>query len=503
MGNGESGKRVGRCLFIAVLCAGTLSGANSVAPLADAAEVGRPEHVRGLLDDGLDPNGSQPDGMTALHWAAYREDFGIAELLIKSGADPDAQNRYGVTPLYLACVNGNGAMVELLVTAGADPNGVQRGGETALMTAARTGKVDAVRVLLDHGAEVGTRDGIAGQTALMWAAAEGHTGVIRLLLESGANVDARLASGFTPLLFAVREGRIEAMEALLEAGADANDWIRPPASTLSQARGYRGAPPYGASALLIAVENAHFELATRLLDAGADANAAKTGYTTLHAMARVRNPGVGDNDPPPDGSGSMTSIEFVQEIARRGADVNARMTKNVNLTNTRISKMGATPFFLAAHTADVELMRALAELGADTLLGNDDDTTPLMAAAGVGTRSPGEDAGTEGEVLEAINLAMELGADINAVDDKGETAMHGAAYKNLPRAVEHLASLGADIGIWNRPNRFGWTPLAIATGYRFGNFKPSEVTVAALRRVMLSAGVLPPETVQAETQQIY
>ena len=244
-------------------------------------------------------------------------------------------------------------------------------------------------------------------------------------------------------------------------------------------------------------------LAVRLLDAGADPNAARTGYTVLHAIARVRNPGIGDNDPPPAGSGSMTSLEFVREIARRGADLNARMTKNVNLGNTRLKKIGATPFLLAAQSADSELMRTLAEVGADPLLGNAENTTPLMAAAGVGTRSPGEDAGTEAEVLEAINLALDLGANIDAVDDNGETAMHGAAYKNLPKAVEHLASLGADIGIWNQRNRYGWTPLAIATGFRFGNFKPSEVTVEALRGVMLAGGVLPPEKIEAETQQIY
>ena len=189
MGFGESAQSVGRCLLVAVVFALTLSGADSGAPLADAVELGRPEHVRGLLQDGLDPNGAQPDGMTALHWAAHRDDLGAAELLIKSGADPDAQNRYGVTPLYLACVNGNGAMVRLLVTAGANPNGVQRGGETVLMTAARTGEIDAVRVLLDHGAEVGAREAMGGQTALMWASAEGHAEVVRLLIKSGASLE--------------------------------------------------------------------------------------------------------------------------------------------------------------------------------------------------------------------------------------------------------------------------------------------------------------------------
>lgn len=134
-------------------------------------------------------------------------------------------------------------------------------------------------------------------------------------------------------------------------------------------------------------------------------------------------------------------------------------------------------------------MRFLAKLGADPLLPNADNSTPLMAAAGLGTRSPGEDAGTENEVVEAMQVALDLGNDINAVDNNGETAMHGAAYKNLPKAVEFLAAKGAKIEIWNRKNRFGWTPLLIAEGYRFGNFKPSLVTVEAFHRVMAAAGL--------------
>ena len=134
-------------------------------------------------------------------------------------------------------------------------------------------------------------------------------------------------------------------------------------------------------------------------------------------------------------------------------------------------------------------MRTLAALGADPLLTNEDNSTPLMAAAGLGTRSPGEDAGTESEVLEAMQAALDLGADINAIDNNGETAMHGAAYKNLPAAVQFLAGKGAKIEIWNRKNKQGWTPLTIAEGYRFGNYKPSPPTVAALRRVMKAAGV--------------
>ena len=93
-------------------------------------------------------------------------------------------------------------------------------------------------------------------------------------------------------------------------------------------------------------------------------------------------------------------------------------------------------------TADAEYMKALVELGADPSLTNAEGSTALMTAAGLGTRSPGEDAGTEEEVIEAMQVALDHGADINAVDENGETAMHGAAYKNLPEAVKFLAEQG-------------------------------------------------------------
>src|SRR5438552_13696552 len=172
------------------------------------------------------------------------------------------------------------------------------------------------------------------------------------------------------------------------------------------------------------------------------------------------------------------------------------MTKKVSVGLTSLNAMGATPFFLAARTADAELMRLLAALGAEPLLPNADHSTPLMAAAGLGTRSPGEDAGIESEVIEAMQAALDLGNDLNAVDDNGETAMHGAAYKNLPGAVEFLAKKGAKIDIWNRKNKHGWTPLTIAEGYRFGNFKPSPTTAAAIRRAFAAAGVVAPEPLE-------
>ncbi len=151
-----------------------------------------------------------------------------------------------------------------------------------------------------------------------------------------------------------------------------------------------------------------------------------------------------------------------------------------------------TPFMLACFTADLPYMKVLVELGADPKLTNADGSTPFMAAAGLGTGAPTEEAGTEPEVLEALEYLLSLGAEVNTVDRNGETAMHGAAYKSLPKVVAFLDAHGADIQIWNKKNRWNWTPLLIAQGYRPGNFKPSVETIDAISKVMLSRGITPP-----------
>ncbi len=460
------------------------------APLANAVQRQDRGVIGQLLARRVDVNATQPDGTTALHWATYHDDVELVNRLVAAGASVTAANRYGVTPLSIACVNGNAAVVTRFLDAGADANASLPGGETMRMTAARTGKVDVVRALLTRGADVHAREPRRGQDAIMWAAAEGHANVIETLIEAGADFRRPLSSGFTPLLFAVRNGRIQAAKALLKAGADVNEVVAVKANPKLP----EGERPLrsGTTPLHVAVANGHLELAAELVEAGADPNSNLMGFTPLHMLVYIRKPGIGDNDPGPEGSGNMSSLEFARRLVAKGANVDARMTRRVNLTNTRFHEIGATAYLLAAMTADAPFMKALVELGADPLATNTEGSTALMTAAGLGTRSPGEDAGTEEEVLEAMQVALDHGADINAVDKNGETAMHGAAYKNLPEAVKFLAAKGARIDVWNKRNVHGWTPLTIARGYRFGNFKPSAVTVAAVEQVMLSAGVIPP-----------
>jgi uncharacterized protein len=469
------------------------------APLADAVERKDLAAARALIGH-TDVNGAGPDGTTALHWAAHHDDVAAAKLLLAASANPRARNRYGVTPLSLACTNGGAPLVELLLGAGADPNAPLRGGETPLMTAARTGRLGPVQALLARRADVNARLP-GGQTALMWAAAEGHAPVVQALLAAGADFRTPLPSGFSPMLFAVRGGHTPVVRLLRQAGVDIKEAARTEGNGPKLLRN-------GASALTTAIENAHFELAAWLLDLGADPNDMRSGYTPLHILSWIRKPDRGENegDPIPEGSGKLTTEQLIRKLIAKGADVNARLQDGPS-GGGRIARKGATPLMLAADTADTAYMRLLLAAGADPTIKNVDGCTPLMAAAGLGTRAAEEEAGTEDEAVEAVSYLLGLGANIDAVADTGDTAMHGAAFANFPKVVKLLAARGANIAVWNRKNKRGWTPLLIAEGYRYGNFKPSFETIAAIKEVMQAAGVVPPppppRTPAASTAELY
>ena len=467
-------------LFVGL--AGGATGAPKLG-LADAAESQNSEAVRALLDQGSDVNSAQVDGTTALHWAAYHDDTETATLLVKAGADVNAVNRYGVPPLFLVCENANGVVAKLLLDAGADANSRRLGGETVLMTAARAGSLEAVSELLGKGADPNAVEK-GGQSALMWASAEGHAAVVEALIAGGADFRLTLKSGFNPMFFAVREGSADAVRALLKAGVDVNEPLR------RKARPAYSMAKTGMSPLLMAIENGHYELAVALLEAGANPNDERTGYTPLHTITWVRKPKNSDygSDPAPEGSGNLSTLQFVRTLVAMGADVNRQLAAGRHVA-PKINLQGTTPFLFAADKGDIPLMKLLLELGANPLLANVEGTTPLMAAAGQGTGAPLEDAGTEEEALEATKMILDLGADINHVDSNGESIMHGAAYGSFPSVIRFLAENGADSNIWRKPNKHGWTPLLIAEGYRPGNFKPMPATIDAIRELMDAEGI--------------
>lgn len=446
--------------------------------LADAAEAKRWAEVAGLVEQNVDINASQPDGMTALHWAVFYHDLKTVRLLIDAKCDVSSATRYEVTPLSIACQLGRAESVERLLAAGGNVNATLPGGVTLLMTACRTGNAEVVRHLLKSKARINVTER-RGQTALMWAAAEGHADVMDLLIKAGADVETSTSNGFSAIMFAARQGHIGAAERLLAAGVDVNTAMHP------KSKGNR-TPRNGTSALQLAVESGHFELALTLVQNGANPNDQRSGFTPLHALSWGRKPDRGENakgDPSPRGSGRLTSLDFVREIVQAGANVNTRLNKGGS-GRAVLTKRGATPFLLAAKTCDIPFMKLLLELGADPTIPNAEGCMPIMAAAGIGVRAVGEEAGTEPEVLETIDFLIKLGADINAKDENGETAMHGAAYRNFPRVVASLAKHGADPAVWNQQNKHGWTPVMIASGQRPGSFKPSPETIRALQTVM-------------------
>ncbi len=482
-------------IAFAVASAGDAQAGAVDADLMAAIKAANADGVRAALSRGASVTNADPDGTTPMHWAVHVDDSTVVALLLEAGADANAADRYDLRPITLACTNGNAAIVELLLNAGAEANTTWTEGETALMTAARTGSVEVVTRLLDHGADVNVVETWRGQTALMWAAAEGHADVIPPMLSHGADLTLRSTNGWSPLLFAAREGQIDVARILLEAGADVESAL-PVVKQETTTNAASGRTATGLDAFLLAAANAHYELAALLADHGADVNNASRGWTALHQVSWVRKAGIaGSNNPAPEGSGTMTSLEFVRRIVAAGADVNARVTTKPPAGITRLHFIGGTPFLLAARTGDADLMRVLAELGADPLLPNEQNTTPIMVAAGVGTSAPGEDPGTESEVLDAVQVAMQLGGDLNEVDDNGETVMHGAAYKHLPKVVAFLAEAGAEIDVWNQPNSHGSTPLDIVdavAGNPNVSVSPSPATAAAIREVMAAAGVHSP-----------
>ena len=284
----------------------------------------------------------------------------------------------------------------------------------------------------------------------MWTASQDNPGAAGALIAAGADVHARSGGGFTPLLFAAREGSLAAIDVLLAAGADPDDTL-----------------PDGTSALGMAVYNAQYQIAARLLAAGADPDARGQGWTALHQVVWTRRPNLGRNPPFPVPLGRLDGLDMARILIAHGADPNLGQTAEPRDGNRNmLDRVGATPFLLAAKAADVPMMRLLADLGADPSLTTANGATPMMAAAGVGIWKIGENPGTNDEALAAVELAWELGNDVNAVDGNGDTALHGAIHRGADGIVRFLHEKRADL---DAVNGTGWTALSIAQGVFYPN----------------------------------
>ena len=484
-------------------------------PLADVIEENRREAALELIAEGADVNAAQGDGTTPLHWATYKLDLELVQLLVDRGAKADTQNRYGATPLGEAVKSAHVPLTAALLEAGANANAANGDGETVLMLAARTGSAATTKLLLEHGADVNARELWREQTALMWAADGAFAELTQLLIDHGADVRARAAAndwgaqitsepraqyrptgGMTALLYAARSGCAGCARAILAAGEDID---RP--------------TPDGVTALMIAIDNYEFDTAKALLDAGANPHYADWWGRTALYLAVDLNTYV-PRSPAHPRSQETTGIDLMRQLLASGVEVDPQLNmhrpgrggNSARFTDYLLTT-GATPLLRAAITHDHEAMRLLLEHGADVDLPNVMGVTPLMATAGVGVRninfganrSPDFEADKEIEskAIASLEILLAAGANINSrvtdtksrtariarpsaiTDGDGQTALFSAASRGWIQVVQFLVDHGAEVDI---VDELGKSPLDLALARVGGRVVEGSDTVAEILR---------------------
>jgi ankyrin repeat protein len=453
------------------------------AGVAAAAREGNVAAVRAQVAARADVNAPDRDGTPALLWAAYNAAPELVSTLLAAGADPNAANPFGVTPLLQASRNGDAATLRALLAGGADVARAVRDGETPLMAAARTGNVEAVKLLLEHGADVNAAEALQGETALMWATAEGHAPVVDLLLKSGAdpNIKARVSEltkrssrtdfptgGFTALMWAARNGNDELVHRLLDAGADVN-------ATNGD----------GATAMMLAIVNDRFDMAATLLGAGANANDGSLYQAIVMRDAPTDWRARDGSRLRPAHPNRLTALDLVARLLDAGADPNKPFTGQMHSASMCCdTQASGTPFFRAAVAADVDSLKLLIAHGADLEwkmpraegppppFGDNTGLTPLLVAINGGKGllmdgGPGDiREGKIGEFREpgnrnpgdAVRVLLQAGANPNAKNPAGDSALHIAAHDGRLEPMRELVAGGANVSLRNAK---GQTPLEL------------------------------------------
>lgn len=468
--------------------AGTRIG--SYVPLHLAAKAGSQPVVAALLEAGANPRpATTTTGAQPIHLAAESGNPDVIRTLAQHGADVDAREEsWGHTPLVFAASQNRVEAIRALLDLGADPEihakviDVDVQAAVDAMAQQRLEEVlEQFRAQEADESEEWTPSPEQVQAAVRAARRVQEAGVLPEYEEAQGRAGAVGGwGGLNPLLHAARAGHTEAALALLDGGADID----------AQSEGD------GTTPLLIATINGHFDLAMTLLEHGADPNlTSDAGATALYAAINLQwAPKSRYAQPRSHEFQNTTYLALMEALLEAGADPNIRLTKDIWYKWSGRSALGATPFWRAAYGTDVPAMRLLVAYGADphlpTIKGPDrrrfraqQDTTsnnenadeepeldpsglppvpeggpstyPIHAATGVGY---GENY-SEGNVhrhapggwLPAVQyLVGELGADVNARDQNGYTALHHAAARGDVEVIKYLVEHGADVTVISR-----------------------------------------------------
>jgi len=461
--------------------------------------------------------------ITPLFMAANNGNAAIMEALLKAGAGANSVKANGTTVLMLAASSGNPDAVKLLLDRGANVDARESvHGQTALMFAAALNRSAAVRVLLARGADpniattvrkmervrfdqdgnvVEDRPGRGGAPAKsaevmdaeaaasaakvanetqkaeldVFSRALNLKSVVYLTAKPRARagdvaarpprrVGAEFMGGMTALLYASREGHMETVKALVEGKADVNQ--------------VSGGDKF--SPMVMAIANGHLTLAKYLLDHGANPNLLTvSGLSALYATIDVQWAPKAWFPQPTTDQETVTYLELMKALLDHGANVNEQVGEKLwfrSFTNdyTWVDPAGATPFWRAAQSSDTAAMRLLMEYKADPKLPIKSGDTPLMAAAGIGWAANWS-VNAPVPLVDAVKYCVELGNDVNAQDNRGYSALHGAAYLGDNDMINYLVSKGAKV---DAKSKAGDSAADMANGpTRFGQPHPESVAL--------------------------